>query len=240
MEIIGGYEEEKRNEIETDEWIVLSLEQVTGTSAAEMTENLRTVILELGQQLAPETFRTKRTGGTGRTISGLWFLYWWLPAILRRGLEKGRRGIWLRHYDLPLLYGLRGGFGRYSTEMVSAVAQACAEAAGEKKCLYLTTKLPFPIHRIGWTHPVGEVQNDGEREECVRSILYNAHRHLYRERGREWIACLERGIQRTRLWLSSEEIRTPGHWLALARYAGIGPEIPQLLRDFRIDAVSIR
>lgn len=230
--IVCDYEchAERRREPNEEAWIVLPMERITGQSEKEMAENWKTFIIEMGRKAAPDLLRQQKTEAKRMSDRSPWLLYWLLPQILKRVVAGRNKGIWIRNYDLPLLFGLKGGFGRYSTELVSAVAEACAEVSQDVPYVYFTGRLPFPLYRIGLGDPKGKGVPDEQRKECVRCILKDYFRRKGKESWREWLAYFDKKEEK-KPRLNSETVDNLEQWKALVYYTGLEEEMPALIQQ---------
>ena len=105
-------------------------------------------------------------------------------------IGRGRSAVWICNYDWPLLCGLRYNFGRYSTELVSAIAEACIQCGAGG--LYLTGQLPFPLYRIALTDGAAAESVDEDRKACVRCILEKHFADRGKATWQEWLNYFEK------------------------------------------------
>ena len=217
---------EKGNEV-----LLLPMEQVKGQSPEEMSEAWKQLLLQLCRREAPELLR-QRGPNAALPARSPWFLYWLLPQLLQAVIERGRSAVWICNYDWPLLCGLRYDFGRYSTELVSAVAEACMQCGLEG--LYLTGQLPFPLYRIALTGGSAAESVDEARKAYVRRILEKHFADRGKATWQEWLNYFEKKKRPPAVlgYLDSESLSAPLQWLILARAAGLEAEMPDLLRQW--------
>ena len=217
---------EKGNEV-----LLLSMEQVKGQSPEEMSEAWKQLLLRLCCREAPELLR-QRGPNAALPARSPWFLYWLLPQLLQGVIGRGRSAVWICNYDWPLLCGLRYNFGRYSTELVSAIAEACIQCGAGG--LYLTGQLPFPLYRIALTGGAAAESVDEDRKACVRCILEKHFADRGKATWQEWLNYFEKKKRPPAVLghLDSESLAAPLQWLTLARAAGLEAEMPVLLRQW--------
>lgn len=222
-------DDRERTEGEGKEWLRLPLEGLKGQSPQEMAACWKEQLLQLCRLRVPELLRADRVSPEELPPQHPWFLYWLLPELIRRLAQEGLRGVWLQDYDLPLLCGLQWGFGRYSTELVSAIAESCLET-GTLSCLCLTGKLPFPLPRISWPGGGERREPDEARRRYAEAILQNYFARKGKTCWEEWLLYFKEEQKKKEYTLVTEELRTLEHWRALAYYSRLEGEVPAIMR----------